>query len=173
MIPVELSAALLIALYALADRFTGGGWPKIDAVLPGRSLFWGALLCGVVGWFAFGMAGSLLALVWGVYRSLPWKAMGGRTDPREMTEAFGVFARHALIVPPLAVIGWQFLGGPIIPALAGVAYALAATTLAYAYGRAMARYEARGEPEGSENVTVELARGAAYGALAAFVLTVA
>lgn len=170
MIPVEIGAALLVALYAFADRFTGGGFPKIDAVLPGRSLFWGALLCGVVGWFAFGMAGALLALVWGVYRSLPWKTLGGRTDPREAGEAPGVIARHAILVPAVAVIGWQFLAGPILPAIAAVGYALAATSLAFAYGQAMAKREAAGEPEGAENTYVEFGRGAAYGAMAAFVL---
>lgn len=38
-------ALLLIPAYALADRFTGGGWPSLDAKLPGRSLAWAAAAC--------------------------------------------------------------------------------------------------------------------------------
>ena len=162
---------LLIPLYALADRFTGGGWPGLDARLPGRSLFWATLACALAGWLLAGLPGALLALAWGVYRSLPWRALGGRLDPRVLADAPGVLARHAIVIPPMALIGWQLMDGPLVPALAGLGYALAATLLAFAYGRQIAAREAAGAPEGDENTLIELTRGAAFGAATALMLS--
>ncbi|WP_300573587.1 hypothetical protein [Phenylobacterium sp.] len=160
-----ISSLLLIPLYALAERFAGGGAPKLDAALPGRGLVWAALVCVVVGWLVAGPPGALLALVWGVYRSLPWKALGGRLDPRGMADLPGVLARHALVVPFVALIGWQLLGAPLKAALAAILYVIAATVIAFAYGRAIADLEAEESPEGHQNAIAELARGAAYGAM--------
>jgi len=161
-----ISALLLIPLYALADRFAGGGAPKLDAVLPGRGLAWAALACAVVGWLIAGLPGALLALVWGVYRSLPWKALGGRLDPRHATDIPGVLARHAIVIPGVIVIAvGGVLGDPITAAAASIGFAIAATVIAFAYGRAIADLEARGDPESNQNTVAELARGAAYGAM--------
>lgn len=165
-------ALALIPLYALTDRFAGGGAPKLDAVLPGRGLVWAALACAVVGWLLAGPPGALLALVWGVYRSLPWKAMGGRLDPREAADIPGVLARHAIVIPFVALIGWRLLDEPLKAALAASLYAIAATVIAFAYGRAIADLEAAGESEGNQNAIAELARGAAYGAMCLAVLAV-
>lgn len=156
---------LLIPLYALADRFAGGGAPKLDARLPGRGLFWAALVCATVGWLVAGLPGALLAVVWGVYRSLPWKALGGRLDPREATEILGVLARHIIVSPFVILIGFGLLGDPVTAAAASCGFAIAATVIAFAYGRAIAGLEAGGEPEGQQNTIAELARGAAYGVM--------
>lgn len=164
---------LLIPAYALADRFTGGGWPALDAKLPGRSLAWAAAACIALGYLVGGWPLAAMGLAWGAYRSLPW-SIGGTITPRG-AQIPAAFARHALpaLVPAALWVNHVAGGDWRILTFACLAYALAATVLAVAYAREVDALIATGRTDnGDFNDRVELIRGAAYGAaLAGWSLT--
>lgn len=168
-------ALLLIPAYALADRFTGGGWPSLDAKLPGRSLAWAAAACIGAGYLVGGWPLAVMGLAWGVYRSLAWD-IGGTTTPRG-GQIPAAFARHALpAIIPAALWANHVPGGDWrLLVFACLAYALVATVLAVAYAREVDDLIATGRPDNGEfNAKVELIRGAAYGAaLAAWAVVAA
>ena len=158
-------ALLLIPLYALSDRFVGGGAPKLDDMLPGRSAFWAALACAAAGWFTLGGAGAFWALVWLVWRTPAWKVVPGASmTPDGSSEILATFARHAVIplVGGLLVSTW--FGWNLLWSLAPMgAFAVAATALAAWYGGEVRHAAKYGGDIESRNAFVELARGAAFG----------
>ena len=158
-------ALILIPAYALADRFTGGGWPDLDAKLPGRSLAWAAAACVGLGYLVGGWPLAVMGLAWGVYRSLPWN-IGGTTTPRG-AQIPAAFVRHAMpVIVPAALWANNVPGGDWrLLVFACLAYALAATGLAVAYAREVDDLIATGRPDnGDFNAKVELARGGVFGA---------
>lgn len=168
-------ALILIPAYALADRFVGGGWPDLDAKLPGRSLAWGAAVCIGLGYLVGGWPLAVMGLAWGVYRSLPW-SIGGTTTPHG-GQIVGALLRHAMpVLVPAALWANHVPGGDWrLLTFACLAYALAATGLAVAYAREVDDLIAIGRPDnGDFNANVELIRGATYGAaLAAWAVVAA
>lgn len=158
-----LLVLLLIPLYALADRFAGGGWPALDDRLPGRAAFWGALVCAGVGFLVAGLFGALCGLGWLIYRTIPWKAFGGSLAPVGGREIAGTFVRH-LVAVVILVAPAIWTDKPIlIAAGAGVAFAIVATLLAVWLSEAVEYHADRREPLAGENTVLELARGAFFG----------
>lgn len=159
-----MTAFLLIPLYALADRFAGGGWPALDARLPGRAAFWAALACAGIGFLLLGRFGALCALAWFIWRTPGWKVFGGSMAPRGAGEIVGLALRH-LIATPCIVLAAYWSGGDLLfAAAAGVAFACVATALGVYLGSEVAQAGREGVPLGNQNTVVELARGAAFGA---------
>lgn len=165
---------LLVPAYAVADAFAGGslgGWAKrLDDKLPGRAAFWGALLVALVGLLAIGPWGAAIGLVWLIYRTPGWRIFGGSATPVGIDEIAGTLARHMIALLALVVVYWA--KGPLAPAaMIFVAYAVFATILAAWYGQRKADAFHRGEPiREADNTTVEVFRGAAFGAAVAAVL---
>lgn len=152
-----------IPLYAPADRFAGGGWPWLDARLPGRGAFWAGLALALAGWLTLGPFGALSALAWFIWRTPAWRVFGGSMAPRGGREVAGTMARHAIAVPLLMLAAyWTGLDWRIA-SLAGPGFAVAATSLAVALGLAVKRAQEAGEPLGDQNTWLELIRGGAFG----------
>ncbi|WP_374572491.1 hypothetical protein [Phenylobacterium sp.] len=154
---------ILICAYALADRFVGGGWPKLDDALPGRSVFWAALALIALGWAAGGVLGAVLGLIWAVQRSLDSNLFGASIDPPP-SRAAATFVRHslaALAAIPLALWLRRPIGELVGPFLS---YAAVASILARLYAMRVKRGD-----EGF-NTYVELARGAAFGVAVCWVI---
>jgi hypothetical protein len=141
---------LLIPAYALADRLAGRG--RIHPRLPGRGVFWAALLL-FLACLPFSGSLAFLALVWGVYRCFDWNAFGADLTPVTPRQIAATFARHALpvIAAPL-VSNW------LLPALG---YALAATLIAAWCGTE--------KSAGRDRLALsEWARGACFGLAVSF-----
>lgn len=158
--PTDLAWPWVIAAhvvsYALADRFVGGGAPKLDDALPGRSLFWAGLALIGLGVWLDGLAGGLLALLWAVQRCFDWDLFGGSIDP-DPRQIPGTFLRHALPLPFALAIGLYCRLDLAHVGLALGGYALAATALAIAFREATKR------GRDDLNTYVELCRGGAFG----------
>lgn len=162
---------ILIVLFSLADRFAGGGAPNIDARLPGRALFWGTLVCALAGLLIVGWPAMVLALIWGAHRSLAPDMWGGSADAKTNREVIGVALRFSLLIPAVVVLAhFASLDLPRA-ALCVAAFVIVATGLAVWYGYEVSKAVIAGEPIGSQNVVVELARGAAYGLMCVGVLS--
>ena len=162
----ELAFALPLT-YAFADRFAGGGWPKLDARLPGRAAFWGAVLCGVVGWFAAGLFGALLAVAWLIWRTPAWDIVPGASmTPKTDREILATFVRHLSVVPFTALAAF-WAGANLTLTIPFVGFAVAAAMLAAWYGDVERDAKRDGVPIGDENVFVETLRGGAFGVSAA------
>lgn len=158
-----LTLALFVILYALADRYAGGGWPWLDRRLPGRAALWAGLLAAVASYFLAGWPAVILAIAWGVHRTLPFRLFGGSAAPETAGEIGGTFLRYALLLIPAALIA-QVYDLPILRTLAfALIFAAVATALAAWYGGEVAKARARRAPIGGQNTFVELARGAAWG----------
>lgn len=151
--------------YALADRFAGGGWPALDARLPGRAAFWGALACAGIGFAFAGLYGLLMGVVFLAWRTPGWDVIpGGSITPKDAKGYLGTFLRHLLIPQVLAFAVAYWTGHDrLITALAFAAFAVAATLLAAWLGREEAKAKAAGKPFGQQNTFVELGRGLAFG----------
>lgn len=158
-----LALALFVILYALADRYAGGGWPWLDARLPGRAALWAGLLAAVASYFLAGWVAVALAVAWGVHRTLPFRLFGGSAAPESAGEIGGTFLRYAILAVPVGLIAAAFGLSAFWAILVALCFALVATFLAMWYGGAVARARARRAPIGSENTAVELIRGAAWG----------
>ena len=166
-----LNAAALVALFAVADRFAGGGlgaaWVKRQGV-PGSLNAWTGLAVTLVltAWELHdGPPGAAaLGMGWAIYRNL-----GFPRGAIDFTVPFNAWVRHAPAVAiPVIVTAERHPGAHWCMALgAGSAYALVATALAWAYGRRLASGPVSGDPYAA----VELTRGAAFGLLAAYTLT--
>lgn len=169
--PNIFAIAVLALAYALADRFAGGGWPELDKRLPGRSVFWAALVCAGLGYLMLGLGGALGGLAWFIYRTPGWKVFGGSATPVGRREVLGTLARH-LIALPLVVGAAHFAGvAPLYPAVLMGAYAVVATALAVSYGRANAAAAGSWQSiDPALNNALELARGAAFGVALALAL---
>lgn len=168
-LPLVPTIIALALTYGFADRFAGGGLPALDARLPGRAAFWGAVLAAGVGYLLAGFPGMAFAGVWLAWRTPPWKIIpGASATPYGLAEVVATFARHAIPVLVGAFIVSKGLGVDMLPALATMgAFAFVSTALAAWYGD-QTRYAARhGWGVADENAFLELARGAAYGAAVA------
>lgn len=169
MITTLIGAAVLAVAYGAADRFAGGGWPELDDKLPGRSVFWAALVCAGLGWLVLGLAGALGAFGWFLYRTPGWRVFGGSATPVSSREIAGTFARHALIVPLVALAAYFSERGLKAPVFWMLAYAVGATLLAFQYGRENQAATEAGKPiDPSINAKLEKARGALFGLALAF-----
>lgn len=154
----------LVLVYAAADRFAGGGAPRLDAKLPGRAAFWGALVAALLGWFLLGRYGVLCAGAWLIWRTPAWDVFGGSMTPKTSGQIAGTFLRHFVLIVPLGALAAYFTDrDPLTGAAPFAAFAVFATLLAVWYGRAEAKAIRNGEPIGNQNVVVELLRGAAFG----------
>lgn len=133
--PFHLGALLLAPAYGFADRFAGGGWPALDAKLPGRAAFWGALLAAAIGFWSLGPPGAAFALVWLAWRTPAWKLFpGSSATPHGTKEIAATFARHAIPIVGAFIVCKAF-ALPLLPALpAFVGFASVATALAAWYG---------------------------------------
>lgn len=158
-----MTAFLLIPLYALADRFAGGGWPALDARLPGRGVFWAALVLAGAGWFLAGPFGAMSALAWFIWRTPAWGVFGGSMAAQTVRETVGILARHLIAVPVLALAAYWSGLDVGIAALLGAAFAALATSFSAALGEGVRRAVAMGEPLGNQNTSLELGRGALFG----------
>lgn len=166
-----LEIAALVATFAAADRFAGGGlgaaWVKRQGV-PGSLNAWTGLTVtlAAMAWETHGgpPGAALLALGWAIYRNL-----GFPRGSIDFGVPFNAWLRHAPAVAiPVVVTAARHPGAHwCFAAAAGAAYAFAAMALAWAYGRRLAAGPVAGDPY----ATVELARGAAFGALAAYTLS--
>jgi len=93
-------------LFALADRFCGGGlgW---RSTFPGRPLYYALVVLPAALWFvspALSLASALALVVW---RSGSWRWFGASLAPSTTSEVFGTWVRHLLIIPAfLAVLPW-------------------------------------------------------------------
>lgn len=148
-------ALLCLPAFAILDRLWGSSWGfkgKKAAIL--------AVALGA-GFEAGGLYGLAMGFAWVAYRSLPFFA--GSAAPRG-PQILATVARHAVIVP-VAWFAAQRLGvEPVQAATCFTAYVALATVLAAIYGLLTAGHERHGEAGGSENLVVELVRGAAFGA---------
>ena len=164
---------LLALIYSLADRYAGGGWPWLDDHLPFRAAVNGGLIATVLALFAVqapiqsvtGQMTIYMGLAWTVQRTLAWGIIpGGSTTPTTIGGYIGTFIRHGLLIPAAAGIAYALHVSPIWPAECMAAYALAATILAALYGR--------NQTVAWFNTFVELARGACFGVALGFMVLV-
>lgn len=158
-----LSPLLLIPLCAFFDRLEGG-WPQV----PGRGIYYAAPIMGVIGAFLAVVAGyasipvvasigGSFALCYYFTRGLGWEP--GSLNPDEPPETWGTLVRHSfalLFMLPIWLLGghWLYM----------LAYPVIATGLAWWNGRSYL--------QGRDiNGKIEVARGAALGAVLAAALT--
>ena len=160
-----MMAVFLILVYALADRFAGGGWPKLDDKLPGRGAFWGALVGAGIGWLTLGVFGAVAGLAWLIWRTPAWAIFGGSMAPRTVPKLLGTVARHAIVIPLLALAAYWGGYDPLIAAVLAGVFAIGATALAVYLAFEVSVAEAKGVSLGSQNTHVELARGALFGSI--------
>lgn len=147
---------LLVAAYAAADRLWGSDVPH------GRR--WAIGLTLLAGYLLDGFAGAALAAAFCAVRSLPFKAYGGSSTPTTDRERIGLFARHAMVIPPAVMIALVSHGDLLKPIIAFGAYAAFATALGSYYGKENARAKERGESiDPNMNQAIEIVRGAAFG----------
>lgn len=161
-----LAALFLILLYALNDRFAGGGSPELDEKLPFRGFVWGLIPCAGVGYLASGWPLAVMAVIWGLYRCLPWR-IGGSTTPRGAGQLVAAFLRHAMPAGAAVAFAINEVGGFNWWALAAFLglYAIGATALAASYTSYIAQLvRRRAIDDGSFNARVELMRGGMFGA---------
>lgn len=171
-LPALIQVIALMLSYSFADRFGGGGWPSLDAKLPGRAVFWGGILAGLVSFLLAGPVGAFLALGWLAYRTPGWKLVpAGSMTPYGPLEALGTFGRHALVLLPFFLASAWFGLSPLYAVRAALGYALWGTALGLWYG-AWARAARRKptQPTWDPNAYVEALRGAGYGLAVAFAL---
>lgn len=149
--------------FAALNRFCGGGFEKPQGPLPdlpGRAVWYAALILLVVLPWLYGWAGAAVALAFVAYREPGWRVVfGAELDWRRTeTPRLKMFLR-SLFAAPLVLLGWWGLA-------ALVAFA-ALAVLAYEIGnRAMLRWP-------SENRLMQFAEplaGAAFGCLAFYAL---
>lgn len=151
----------LIPLYALADRAFGMDRPRWAENLPWKGLTFAGLVGG--GYLVAGVLGAFLPLAWAIWRTPAWKAVPGASmTPRTTREIAATFVRHAIAVPPLALLAywngydWQRA------AYAAGCFAAFATVLGIWLAAAVDEAEP-GDGVQRENMVLELVRGAAYG----------
>lgn len=155
-------------LYALADRFSGGGlgWERLKhdggGFLRGRPLYYaflGLLIPSVAAnyliphgeLFLYGLS------AWVVWRSPGWHFLGGTLNPKTPRELFGTFLRHFVFIMPVYI--WLMADTNIVwwaPVIAMTAWAAASAASAY--------FVSYNQEDGSDlNYAVELTRGTLYG----------
>lgn len=153
----------LIPLYAAADRLWGADKPAFK----GKKALIAIALAGV-GFLLAGWLYAVVGLIWVAYRSLPFK--GGAAAPTNSKERTAAILRHLAVVP-IPVFATLGTGRPLLMASLLSLYAVAATAMAFWYGGKLIEARRAGRPIGEENIALEIARGAAFGAaLAVYVL---
>lgn len=156
-LPPVVALLALAVLYGAADRAIGAGVKSARWVAP--------LILVVAGFALAGLTASLFGLLWAIYRTIPFSA--GASAPQTVEERWHALERH-IAVAPAAVVLALLRGLPWAPAaLAFSLYVPAAVGLALWYGARTAAHAAKGELGGSENVAVEILRGAFFGAAVA------
>lgn len=171
-ISIIATAILLAVVYGFADRFAGGGNPALDAKLPGRAAFWGAIAGALAGYILIGWPAVALAAVWLVWRTPKWALLkGASATPVGTSEIAATFVRHSIPIPGAFLIAQAF-DLPVLPAVSAMAaFAAAATALAAWYGiRNQSAIEDGVAVDDDDNAFVEIARGAAFGIAAALAL---
>ncbi len=175
MAPLILLAIGLAAIFLFrwADRKVGSDDPRPKSTGYGAVFLFG-LLCHGLNYVAALPSLWLVAImahVWILYRSLPWK-VGGSMTPRTGPELAASFARHALpgLVCAAVLTGsdpgfwatgqWGFLA-------VFFAFACLATVQHQRYGRLV--WSSRPVNLAVENAHIESTRGAAYGVCLAMV----
>ena len=171
-LPLIPSLIALAAAYGFADRFAGGGLPALDARLPGRAAFWGALLAAGVGFLLFGYPGAAFGAVWLAWRTPAWRFIpGSSATPEGFHQIGATFTRHALFVVPGGFIVAKAFALPLWASLGAMTgFAGISTALAAWYGSQARHAAATGWSVSDDNAFVELARGAVFGALVALAL---
>lgn len=159
---MNILALVLIPLFAAADRMVGTGKRSAGMALA-------SVGGGLVGYLAAGWALAGAGVVWMLWRSLPFS--GGSAAPTTAKERIAAFIRHLPMLLVFVPAYWAH-GRDLKQLVIFLALAVgAAFTLAVWYGGALIKAREDGRPIGDENKTVEIARGAAFGAaLAAWVL---
>lgn len=159
-----IMALVLSVIYALADRFAGGGAPKLDDDLPGRAAFWAAAAVCLVGFLFGGWFGAALGLAWFGWRTPAWKLVpGASTTPVGAHEILATFVRH-LLAPAGALIAALLMHRHAVAV--AVCYGLwagFATLLAREYGRYKQRAASGQAVADDPNPLIELVRGAGFG----------
>jgi hypothetical protein len=166
--------ALAIAAWmAFADRSWGGGLSKWDKDGDGIKLAAVPAILGLLfavgffgvylgAWTTLALPAGVLALGWGIYRSLPFKDGAGCPRPNQRLSAL---LRHIAAFPIfLLTAAFRQQDGDVKAILTiGVAYCLIAAAIAIGYGVVRDKREAAGRGVEGVNTYVELVRGAAYG----------
>jgi hypothetical protein len=165
MLPAPAVAIIMALAYGLADRFAGGGSPKLDDRLPWRAAFWGALFCAGVGFLTLGWPGAAMALVWLAWRTPGWKAVpGASATPHGAKEIVATFLRHAIPIVGAFIVAKGF-GLSVLPLVLAMAlFAASATALAALYAGIVAEAARTGASVKGKNARLEVLRGVAYGA---------
>lgn len=162
-------AGMAVLLFAWADRKVGGDDPNPKSTGYGRVALYAAL-SAAVGFLtethALLTLGAM-ALIWIVYRSLPWK-VGGSMTPRTSAERLATLARHSL--PALGLVALHLAAGasPLAPevrpiaVLPFIAFAAFSTSLSINFAKAAdgAKFE---HVVADANAKVEKSRGMAFG----------
>lgn len=171
MLHLLLNVAVFAVVYALADRFAGGGAPKLDDQLPGRAAFWGFVACALVGFLLASWGGVCMAIAWFAWRTPPWGLIpGSSTTPVGATEVLATAVRHGLVVP-LAAFAAHITGHHTGNALyAFTIWTVFATSLAGAYGSWKVWASTETDPGPGPDAMIELARGWGFGLAVACVL---
>lgn len=152
-----VAAALLAVLFALADRWNGGGlgWNRLTVDhggrLHGRPVYYSALPLALACYLIGGGFALVIAAAWMVYRS----ALGFPTDTLTGEDLPATWMHH-LIIGAFAAIAVLMLGLPVVCVLPFALYVVAAVVLAKWNGDAIKRH-------GDVNGRVELVRGWAFG----------
>lgn len=156
---VTASLIILALIFALADRFAGGGfgWTKLG--LRGRPLWYAGPVAGllttlVAGW----QVGLIAALSFMIWRGPGWRIGGkGGLAPQTVTDSAFLALRHALagVLLPMALMA----GLDAYAALTGLlGFIVGATLLGRAYGESVRR----GQDVGG---SIEVVRGILFGGM--------
>lgn len=151
---------LLSPIFAAADRIVGSDLKNPKSLGNGLVIVPLAAMCALGTW-----GPAALVATWLLYRNIPW-TIGGTTTPRTPRQIAGSLARHAM--PAVTAITCTVFGLVSPMAAYGmVLYAVAATSLSVGFAAYIDELKP-GEPEDtSVNATIELARGAIFGMMAA------
>lgn len=164
-----LFSAMAVPLFGWADRKIGGDDPNPKSTGFGRIAIYVAL-CFAVAFLASAPVlwtlGSM-AVIWSVYRSLPWK-VGGSTTPRTQTEILAAFVRHgmpAIGYGILCLAGGTNLWLPLIeywPVSLFLAFAVFATTKSVEFAKTVDNTNSE-DVARLANAQVETERGVVFG----------
>lgn len=153
------SLVVLILLFALADRFSGGGlgWPNLK--LSGRPLWYAGPIAGVLTTLVAGwQIGLIAAMTFMIWRSPGWKlGSRGGLAPQTTLDVAALAVRHGLagVLLPMAVMA----GLDAYAALKGLAvFVVGATLIGAVYGQCVKRGSDIGH-------LAEIFRGALFGFL--------
>ncbi|CTQ45780.1 hypothetical protein [Roseibium aggregatum] len=139
---------LALPVFMLANRFCGGGWPRLSDPLPGRALYWVSPVLGLIAGLFWGwQLGVIVGVGFWLWRMTGWGLWFDlhRDDEEQKNDkrhddlfvkainaiSFGsdyvaLFWRHALFFLPVP-LAWFFLAGnPFVAPLYAVAFGVLA-----------------------------------------------